>query len=965
LKSKNVEVINDAGDIYEVPAENLDFAASEGFREFTPQVRKEFEAKKFAKDNPVLSAAAAAARGATIGLSDVALTQTGLADQDTLKAMKEEYPTLSTITEIGGAIAPALATGGTSLLARGAAKLPAAQVFKAGENVRKAIGAKIAAEQAAKGTTQNVIKEIAKKGLPLAGAGAIEGAIYGAGDLVSEAALGNAEFSAENLVSSIGIGGLLGGSIGFGLGASGAAIKASVDKGLAISRDKSARETIKSLDLPEIQKQGMLKRYEELKDLDKVIGKDSLYSKKELLSDLGDAQLTKELSGVLPTDSYASRAAFTNLMKSAGAEAAEFQGRVRGLKEKVLEKADGLFSNKIESLNEVGKDVVDKVGGKFKMMKEQANLLYDDFRNTVRDVPVTNKEFVNFSKDFIDKKLPSYTATDSKILKQELQRLQGNIRNFNEIYDRSTMLRRNGISMLRDPSKYELGMGYIQLGNALENEFADKAIRKLGLQGKGYASLADEARAKLAVAREYYSKSSDEIKKFQNLMGKKPTKSIAGIDGWLNEFEGLTKDPAAIAKALTKEKNPDLIKYYAMEHPEVFEAWKELQKYEMFQKSFTKKQGEKVFDASKLMGSIQDYRAKNPELAKMVISASEEKRFKKLSRIANLLKTDTNPSGTANQMQFNSLVEFLGEFINNPLTSVYNAAMGSTVRKINDKVNLALLRGDLDSLATISNARSGALANIADVDIKQTKKINSAARGFLNAIEKGSELVRKGFVVGSVQVIPYSKEELEKSEKVYRDLQSDPMKIVEAFQNRNPELNEVLPEVANAVSGVANRAISYLQDKIPPKRSDFFMQEYEPSRADIFKFAEYSEAVFDPDKVLSRMKSGYISPRQIEALEVVYPETVSALRQSIVNNIGNKKVTEAGKNFISLVLGVKTKPSLEPQNIQSLQSTFAGINQKELAQPLQRPNSKIKLKSNISKSTATGIDLALNRRNLD
>jgi len=124
--------------------------------------------------------------------------------------------------------------------------------------------------------------------------------------------------------------------------------------------------------------------------------------------------------------------------------------------------------------------------------------------------------------------------------------------------------------------------------------------------------------------------------------------------------------------------------------------------------------------------------------------------------------------------------------------------------------------------------------------------------------------------------------------------------------------------------------------------------------------------VFDPDKVLERMKSGYVSPRQLEALEVVYPETVSKLRNSIIDILPKAKISEKGKNFISLVLGVQTKPSLESANMQVLQANFAGINAKEngAVQQQQQPK-KVKLGNSISRQSASDTDLALYRRNLD
>lgn len=56
--------------------------------------------------------------------------------------------------------------------------------------------------------------------------GAVEGAFYGAGELMSEASLGKADVNAENLIGAVGMGALLGGSITGGIGAVGETAKA-------------------------------------------------------------------------------------------------------------------------------------------------------------------------------------------------------------------------------------------------------------------------------------------------------------------------------------------------------------------------------------------------------------------------------------------------------------------------------------------------------------------------------------------------------------------------------------------------------------------------------------------------------------------------------------------------------------------------------------------------------------------
>jgi len=156
--------------------------------------------------SPVKSALAGAARGATFGLSDQAMVKSGLVDANTLKELQERNPKASIAGEIAGAVAPALIPGGQAT-AVGA-------VAKAGLISEKFIASALL------GTGSKVLaKSIVQKTVPKIAGSAVEGAAYGLGQLVSEDALGKADFNAENLVASAGLGAITGGATGGTIGA--------------------------------------------------------------------------------------------------------------------------------------------------------------------------------------------------------------------------------------------------------------------------------------------------------------------------------------------------------------------------------------------------------------------------------------------------------------------------------------------------------------------------------------------------------------------------------------------------------------------------------------------------------------------------------------------------------------------------------------------------------------------------
>lgn len=182
-------------------------------------------------DSPLKAAAAGFARGATLGLSDVAATKTGLVKPETLKGLQEVNPVVSTGTEIAGNIAGLVAGEG-----------PVALASRVGRATEEALIAKAALTAAEK----SMARRIAEKGAAAAAAGAVEGSIYGAGQLLSEESLGDAEFNAQNLISAVGTGAVLGGLVG---GAFGTSFGAADELGSAFTKTgKLKRAAVRELD---------------------------------------------------------------------------------------------------------------------------------------------------------------------------------------------------------------------------------------------------------------------------------------------------------------------------------------------------------------------------------------------------------------------------------------------------------------------------------------------------------------------------------------------------------------------------------------------------------------------------------------------------------------------------------------------------------------------------------------------
>jgi len=190
-----IPVISPEGEPYLIPSSKLSEAKKAGWRLDTPEEAKSREEEKF-YTSPVAQVSAGAkavGRGLSFGLSDVASQALG-EDQESIRKLEEYNPGITTAGEIAGSVGGLAATGLGGIAAKGAGKLFAAK------------GVETLGKTALMGATKT------------GAAGVAEGTAIAAGQLVSEAAIGEDDLTTDrifgHLVSGATIGGLTGGLLG-------------------------------------------------------------------------------------------------------------------------------------------------------------------------------------------------------------------------------------------------------------------------------------------------------------------------------------------------------------------------------------------------------------------------------------------------------------------------------------------------------------------------------------------------------------------------------------------------------------------------------------------------------------------------------------------------------------------------------------------------------------------------------
>jgi len=216
--------VNGYGQLEELAPEDVPYASQMGYIRATPQQIADHEKEeRYGSTSQILKTAGeGAAQALSLGLSTHVEKLLGVKPED-IRARAEVNPLAHGVGEGLGVVAPLILSGGATApeaagelgamgVARSAAELTAPSLIaRAG---RAATGL-VEGLPEATGLAGQIAKRAAELGL----GSAVEGSLYGLGNVVSEEALGDPHFSAQAAIAQIGLSGLLGGALGGTLGA--------------------------------------------------------------------------------------------------------------------------------------------------------------------------------------------------------------------------------------------------------------------------------------------------------------------------------------------------------------------------------------------------------------------------------------------------------------------------------------------------------------------------------------------------------------------------------------------------------------------------------------------------------------------------------------------------------------------------------------------------------------------------
>lgn len=156
------------------------------------------------------------------------------------------------------------------------------------------------------------------------------------------------------------------------------------------------------------------------------------------------------------------------------------------------------------------------------------------------------------------------------------------------------------------------------------------------------------------------------------------------------------------------------------------------------------------------------------------------------------------------------------------------------------------------------------------------------------------------------------------------------MFAMEEMGERVAAIWQIAPQIANAIEKSQQQKVAYLAEKCPrdptPEHLQVGPQTWEPSKAEVAKFARIMEVAEDPSKAVSRIADGTATPDDVDTLKNVWPGHYDDIRQQCLNHMGQLQATLPYQHRLSLsiLFEIPVDPALTPETLGVFQRKVAG-----------------------------------------
>lgn len=157
----------------------------------------------------------------------------------------------------------------------------------------------------------------------------------------------------------------------------------------------------------------------------------------------------------------------------------------------------------------------------------------------------------------------------------------------------------------------------------------------------------------------------------------------------------------------------------------------------------------------------------------------------------------------------------------------------------------------------------------------------------------------------------------EKASKGVKDAQDNPLILEQRVRDQAGPWAQQAPQIYNSMMAAAMRSQAFLESKLPPSRKDPFsltphLQPDDLSDTEKYDFVQYAKAVNDPVGVLKDVADGSVTPQQVEALQVCYPQMYEQMKSEVLRHVaGLREPLDYEREVnIGTLLGIDTNETM-------------------------------------------------------
>lgn len=794
------------------------------------------------------------ARGATLGGSDVLERATGLSTPAAMRGRMQANPVTS--------------TGGTMLGGAGLTYLTGG-----------------VAAPAEAGLAGSLI------------ASSVEGALFGAGNAISDAALGNPDLNAQKIISDIGMGATLGvgvGALAHGVGAAFGKfgnLKGSVSEAIAKEGESANRAEATVI---------ALRRETPVSSPEKV----SAAADQLGLPDISQPNgVTKNLKDFLQSDSPTLVSAL---------ESRELSNAHAGLVDTLGEIAPETNLTKAQVGGVVSDGITQQIRDSYEPIEQQ----YNAIKETTKDIPVSEKSMKSVANNI--RNIPEISESASSTGEAMANRAADKIENFttlDQIKNFRSSFRRSLSPTASPEDRYIAGVisekleameeanqdRYVSKQNEIYNGLDDEG-QKAGL--KPYVDKLNALTEQKNAAKDAYRPFIENVKTLAKQLGKK---NISGASGAIDFIEGLT--PEAITQKLFSKNNSQFLSFFEDKFPEQMAILREYQKG-LIREAATDEGG---LNPTKFFKAIDKL---EPEVQRAVFLPDEMKKLGLARDYATGFPSKFKPANAS----FGAAIRHLAH---HPIEGGLANAVDLGAYGILKAASL----GDLLS-------RPGAQEELGNISQKYTAitAANNIAKKASDAISQNiNGILRGGAMSGATHLLNMGYDA--KIDRI-KELAQNPQALQAHISNHIDGISQTLPGISQGVSTSIARSVNFLNSKIPRQKNELPLSpKWTPSDAQIQKFDRYYDVVNNPIGVLKNVKDATLTSYDMEALQATHPDLLQEMQKELLTQANPetaKKMPYARKQSISMFLGTPLDETMLPAVRQA--------NQMALSNPAPKPS---------------------------